>query len=415
LRPLQKIYKTKERGTINMAISSDPTVIAGAARTPMGGMNGGLSSVSAPHLGIDAIHAAVERSSVPPHDIQEVTMGTVLPAGQQGAPARQASLGAGIPASAGCTTINKMCSSGMKSVMLADCIIQMGGPAIHIAGGMESMSNAPYLVLKGRTGYRLGHGELKDHMFYDALEDPTHDGKLMGSFAEDSAETYQFTREMQDDYAVESLARAQKAIKEGLFAKEIVPVRVRKGRKEILVETDEQPLSPTATPEKIRALGPAFRKDGTITAANASSISDGASAMVLIKRSEAEKRGIAPLATIVGHSTFSQVPELFTTSPVFAIRDLMASIGWTTKDVDLWEINEAFAAVTMIAMHDHGLSHDNVNVHGGACSLGHPVGCSGNRIIITLAYALEKYGLKRGIAALCAAGGEATAIAIERS
>ena len=396
-----------------MPKSSDPTVIIGAARTPMGGMNGGLSSVSAPHLGIDAIHAAVERSGIPPHDINEVIIGTVLPAGQQGAPARQASLGAGIPASAGCTTINKMCSSGMKSVMLADCIIQMGGPAIHVAGGMESMSNAPYLILKGRSGYRLGHGELKDHMFYDALEDPSHDGKLMGSFAEDSAETYQFTREMQDDYAVESLARAQKAVKEGLFADEIIPVRVRKGRKEILVEIDEQPLAPTATPEKIRALGPAFRKDGTITAANASSISDGASAMVLARRSEADKRGVAPLATIMGHSTFSQVPELFTTSPVFAIRDLMASIGWTTKDVDLWEINEAFAAVTMIAMHDHHLSHENVNVHGGACALGHPVGSSGCRIIVTLAYALKKYGLKRGIAALCAAGGEATAIAIE--
>nr|VFJ89336.1 MAG: acetyl-CoA C-acetyltransferase [Candidatus Kentron sp. H]VFJ91143.1 MAG: acetyl-CoA C-acetyltransferase [Candidatus Kentron sp. H]VFJ97461.1 MAG: acetyl-CoA C-acetyltransferase [Candidatus Kentron sp. H] len=397
-----------------MTNSSDPTVIVGTARTPMGGMNGGLSSVSAPHLGIDAIHAAVERSGVPPHDINEVIMGTVLPAGQQGAPARQAALGAGIPASAGCTTINKMCSSGMKSAMLADCIIQMGGPSIHVAGGMESMSNAPYLVLKGRSGYRLGHGELKDHMFYDALEDPTHEGKLMGSFAEDSAETYQFTREMQDDYAVRSLERAQKAVKEGFFEKEIIPVRVRKGRKEVLVEIDEQPLAPTATPEKIRALGPAFRKEGTITAANASSISDGASALVLMRRSEADKRGIAPLATVVGHSTFSQVPELFTTSPVFAIRDLMANIGWTTKDVDLWEINEAFAAVAMIAMHDHHLSHDNVNVHGGACALGHPVGSSGCRIIVTLIHALEKYGLKRGIAALCAAGGEATAFAVER-
>nr|VFJ54931.1 MAG: acetyl-CoA C-acetyltransferase [Candidatus Kentron sp. DK] len=397
-----------------MAKSSDPTVIAGAARTPMGGMNGGLSSVSAPHLGIDAIHAAVERAGIAPHDVQEVIMGTVLPAGQQGAPARQASLGAGIPASAGCTTINKMCSSGMKAAMLADCIIQTGGPGIQVVGGMESMSNAPYLVLKGRSGYRLGHGELKDHMFYDALEDPTHDGKLMGSFAEDSAESYQFTREMQDDYAITSLERAKKAIQEGLFQKEIIPVRVRKGRKEVIVDIDEQPLAPTATPEKIRSLGPAFRKEGTITAANASSISDGASAMVLMKRSEAEKRGIAPLATIVGHATFSQVPELFTTSPVFAIRDVMAQVGWTAEDVDLWEINEAFAAVTMISMHDHNLPIEKVNVHGGACSLGHPVGSSGCRIIVTLAYAMEKYGLKRGIAALCAAGGEGTAIAIER-
>jgi len=396
-----------------MTTSSDPTVIIGAARTPMGGMNGSLSSVSAPHLGIDAIHAAVERSGIAPHDIEEVIIGTVLPAGQQGAPARQASLGAGIPASAGCTTINKMCSSGMKSVMFADAIIQMGGPAIHVAGGIESMSNAPYLVLKGRSGYRIGHGELKDHMFYDALEDPTHDGKLMGSFAEDSAEAYQFTREMQDDFAVASLERAQKAINDGSFKKEMVSVRVRKGRKEMLIDTDEQPLS--ASPEKIRALGPAFRKDGTITAANASSISDGASAMVLMKRSEAEKRGIAPMATIMGHSTFSQVPELFTTSPVFAIRDLMAKLGWTTKDVDLWEINEAFAAVAMIAMHDHKLPHDVVNIHGGACALGHPVGSSGCRIIVTLIHALEKYDLKRGIAALCAAGGEATAIAVERS
>jgi len=396
-----------------MTTSSDPTVIIGAARTPMGGMNGSLSSVSAPHLGIDAIHAAVERSGIAPHDIEEVIIGTVLPAGQQGAPARQASLGAGIPASAGCTTINKMCSSGMKSVMFADAIIQMGGPAIHVAGGIESMSNAPYLVLKGRSGYRIGHGELKDHMFYDALEDPTHDGKLMGSFAEDSAEAYQFTREMQDDFAVASLERAQKAINDGSFKKEMVSVRVRKGRKEMLIDTDEQPLS--ASPEKIRALGPAFRKDGTITAANASSISDGASAMVLMKRSEAEKRGIAPMATIMGHSTFSQVPELFTTSPVFAIRDLMAKLGWTTKNVDLWEINEAFAAVAMIAMHDHKLPHDVVNIHGGACALGHPVGSSGCRIIVTLIHALEKYDLKRGIAALCAAGGEATAIAVERS
>nr|VFJ88106.1 MAG: acetyl-CoA C-acetyltransferase [Candidatus Kentron sp. LFY]VFJ92512.1 MAG: acetyl-CoA C-acetyltransferase [Candidatus Kentron sp. LFY] len=396
-----------------MTKSSDPTVIIGAARTPMGGMNGGLSSVSAPHLGVDAIHAALERSGIAPHDIEEVIMGTVLPAGQQGAPARQASLGAGIPASAGCTTINKMCSSGMKSAMLSDYIIQMGGPAIHVAGGMESMSNAPYLVLKGRFGYRLGHGELKDHMFYDALEDPTHDGKLMGSFAEDSAEAYQFTREMQDDFAVRSLERAKKAIEDGLFKKEITPVLVKKGKKELIVDTDEQPLSASA--EKIRALRPAFRKDGTITAANASSISDGASAMVLMKRSEAEKRGIAPMATVIGHSTFSQVPELFTTSPVFAIKNLMEKIGWTTKDVDLWEVNEAFAAVAMIAIHDHNLSADIVNIHGGACALGHPVGSSGNRIIVTLIHALEKYDLKRGIAALCAAGGEATAFAIERS
>jgi acetyl-CoA C-acetyltransferase len=395
-----------------MSNASDPTVVVGAARTPMGALSGVLSSVTAPQLGMEAIKAALERSHVAPHDVDEVIMGTVLPAGQQGAPARQASLGAGIPASAGCTTINKMCSSGMKSAMLADSIIQTGGSNVMVAGGMESMTNAPYLVLKGRTGYRLGHGDLKDHMFYDALEDPHHDGKLMGAFAEDTALAYQFTREMQDEFAIRSLERAQKATEDGTFGKEIVPMMVKQGRKDVVSDKDEQPLG--ADPSKIPNLRPAFKKDGTITAANASSISDGAAALVLMKRSEAERRGLTPLAKVVGHSTFSQVPELFTTAPVYAIKKLLDQLNWKSADVDLWEINEAFATVTMVAMRDHDLPADKVNVHGGACALGHPVGCSGTRIIVTLIHALEKYDGKRGIAALCAAGGEATAFAVER-
>lgn len=395
-----------------MSNASDPTVVVGAARTPMGALSGVLSSVTAPQLGMEAIKAALERSHVAPHDVDEVIMGTVLPAGQQGAPARQASLGAGIPASAGCTTINKMCSSGMKSAMLADSIIQTGGSNVMVAGGMESMTNAPYLVLKGRTGYRLGHGDLKDHMFYDALEDPHHDGKLMGAFAEETALAYQFTREMQDEFAIRSLERAQKATDDGTFRKEIVPMMVKQGRKDVVSDKDEQPLG--ADPSKIPSLRPAFKKDGTITAANASSISDGAAALVLMKRSEAERRGLTPLAKVVGHSTFSQVPELFTTAPVYAIKKLLDQLNWKSADVDLWEINEAFATVSMVAMRDHDLSADKVNVHGGACALGHPVGCSGTRIIVTLIHALEKYDGKRGIAALCAAGGEATAFAVER-
>lgn len=395
-----------------MSTVSDPTVIVGAARTPMGGMNGVLSSVTAPQLGMDAIKAAVERSGIAPHDVSEVIMGTVLPAGQQGAPARQAALGAGIPASAGCTTINKMCSSGMKAAMLSDCILQTGGSTVMVAGGMESMTNAPYLLLKGRQGYRLGHGDLKDHMFYDALEDPHHGGKLMGEFAEDTALAYQFTREMQDDFAIRSLERAKKATEDGSYSKEIVPMMVKVGKKELVVDKDEQPQA--ADPKKIPMLRPAFKKDGTITAANASSISDGAAALVMMKRSEAERRGLTPLVQVMGHSTFSQVPELFTTAPVYAIRKLLDELNWTANDVDFWEINEAFATVSMVAMRDIGIPADHVNIHGGACALGHPVGCSGTRIIVTLLHTLEKYDAKRGIAALCAAGGEATAFAIQR-
>jgi acetyl-CoA C-acetyltransferase len=378
----------------------------------MGGFNGVLSSLSAPQLGTDAIKAAVDRSGVKPQDVDEVIMGTVLPAGQRGAPARQAALWAGIPAAAGCTTINKMCSSGMKAAMMADCILQMGNSNVMVAGGMESMTNAPYLVLQGRSGYRMGHGQLLDHMFYDALEDPHHEGKLMGHFAEETAQQYQFTREMQDDFAIESLRRAQKAIENGSFAREIVPVMVKQGKSDLVVEHDEQPGK--ARIDKIPTLKPAFKKEGTITAANASSISDGASAMVLMRRSDAEKRGIKPLATVVGHSTFSQVPELFTTAPVFAIKRLFERIGWTADKVDLFEINEAFAVVTLVAMRDLDLSHDRVNVHGGACALGHPVGSSGCRIIVSLLAAMEQYDVRRGVAALCAAGGEATAFAVER-
>ena len=393
-------------------MKDDPVVIASAARTPMGAFMGDLKSLGAPELGAISIRAAIERAGVKPHEVQEVIMGNVLPAGQGQAPARQAALGAGLPPAVACMTINKVCGSGMKAAMLAHDQLILAGADIIVAGGMESMSNAPYLLPKARAGLRLGHGEVKDHMFLDGLEDAYDRGRLMGTFAEDCASKYQFSREAQDRYAITSLTRAQEAIRGGSFEHEIVPVKFAGGRTETVVNTDEQPLK--ANPDKIPQLKPAFRKDGTVTAANSSSISDGAAAMVLMKRSAAERRGIAPLARIVACSSHSQEPQWFTTAPVGAVRKLFEMTGWDAGSTDLFEINEAFAVVAMAAMHDLGLAHDKVNVHGGACALGHPLGASGARIMVTLLAALRKYRLKRGIAALCIGGGEATAIALER-
>ncbi len=390
----------------------DAIVIASAARTPMGGFMGDLAPLSAPELGAAAIRAAVARAGIAPEDVEEVFMGNVLPAGLGQAPARQASLGAGLPLSAVCTTVNKVCGSGMKAAMLAHDLIRAGSAGILVAGGMESMSNAPYLLPKGRGGYRLGHGEVKDHMFLDGLEDAYDKGRLMGTFAEDCAGEYRFSREAQDRYAITSLTRAQAAIRDGSFAPEIAPVAVKSSRGERVVADDEQPLK--ANLEKIPTLKPAFRKDGTVTAANSSSISDGAAALVLMRESEAARRGLAPLARIAGHATHAQEPRLFTTAPVGAIRKLHETTGWSDREVDLYEINEAFAVVAMAAIHDLKLDHQRVNVHGGACALGHPIGASGARIVVTLLAALAKHGLKRGVAALCIGGGEATALAVER-
>jgi acetyl-CoA C-acetyltransferase len=378
----------------------------------MGGFMGDLKALAAPELGAIAIRAAVERAGVKPEDVQEVIMGNVLSAGQGQAPARQAALGAGLPPAVGCMTINKVCGSGMKAAMLAHDTLIVGTHDLMVAGGMESMSNAPYLLPKARAGLRLGHGEVKDHMFLDGLEDAYDRGRLMGTFAEDCAARYQFSREAQDRYAITSLTRAQDAIKSGGFKKEVVPVKLAGGKTEAVVSIDEQPLK--ANLDKIPQLRPAFRKDGTVTAANSSSISDGAAAMVLMRRSAADQRGIAPLAKIIAYSTHSQEPQWFTTAPVGAIRKLFERTGWNPKTTDLFEINEAFAVVALAAMHDLGLPHDKVNVHGGACALGHPLGASGARIMVTLLAALEKYQLKRGIASLCIGGGEATAIALER-
>ncbi|HTK85421.1 MAG TPA: acetyl-CoA C-acyltransferase [Patescibacteria group bacterium] len=389
----------------------DPIVITGTARTPMGGFQGDLASVSAPELGAAAIRAAVQRSKLTANDIGEVIMGCVLPAGQGQAPARQASLGAGLPQAAGCTTVNKMCGSGLKAVMMAHDQILSGHTDIMVAGGMESMTNAPYLLPKARGGYRMGHGQVMDSMFLDGLEDAYDKGKLMGVFAELCAREYQFTRQKQDEFALESLKRAQAAIKDGSFAGEIVPITL-KGKEPKDITIDEQPGK--AKPEKIPTLKPAFAPDGTVTAANASSISDGAAAVTLMKRSEAEKRGIKPLAIIVGHSTHAQDPAWFTTAPVEALNILSKRTGWDFKDIDLFEINEAFAVVTMAAMQSLDLPRDKVNVHGGACALGHPIGASGARVLVTLLAALEKYGLKRGMATLCIGGGEAVALAVER-
>jgi acetyl-CoA C-acetyltransferase len=393
-------------------VSDDPIVIVGSARTPMGGFMGDLKSLSAPELGAVAIRAAVERSGIRPEDVQEVVMGNVLPAGLGQAPARQAALGAGLSPATGSTTVNKVCGSGMKAAMMAHDMLALGVNRVMVAGGMESMSNAPYLLPKARTGLRLGHGEVKDHMFLDGLEDAYDRGRLMGVFAEECADKYRFSREAQDRYAITSLQRAQRAIHDGSFTAEIAPVAVAGGKGATNVAQDEQPLK--ANLDKIPQLKPAFRKDGTVTPANSSSISDGAAALVLMRLSEAKQRGAAPLARIAGYSTHSQEPQWFTTAPVGAIRKLFEKTGWDARTTDLFEINEAFAVVAMAAMHDLALPHDKVNVHGGACALGHPLGASGARILVTLLAVLEKYGKKRGIAALCIGGGEATAIALER-
>ena len=391
---------------------TNPVVIASAARTPMGGFLGDLKDVTAPKLGAAAIKAAIERARVNPEEIEEVIMGLCLFAGLGQAPARQAGRFAGLPDSAGATTINKMCGSAMKAAMLAHDLLIAGTNKVMIAGGMESMSNAPYLLDRARAGYRMGHGQIQDHMFLDGLEDAYDKGRLMGTYAEDTAEAYQFTREQQDSFAIESLHRAQKAITEGFFAKEIVPVPVKAGKTETTVVQDEQPLK--AKLDRIPSLKPAFREGGTVTAANSSSISDGAAALVMMRRSEAERRGLKPLAAVLGHATHSQAPAWFTTAPVGAIKKCLDKVGWRAGDVDLFEINEAFAVVTLAAMRDLDLPHDKVNVHGGACALGHPVGASGARIVVTLLAAMEKYGFKRGLASLCIGGGEATAMAFER-
>jgi acetyl-CoA C-acetyltransferase len=390
----------------------DPVVIVGVARTPMGAFQGDFKNVSAPELGAAAIKAAVERAGLEPADVQEVIMGNVLSAGQGQAPARQAAIGAGLPLGVGCTTINKMCGSGMKAAMLAHDLLLAGTNTVMVAGGMESMTNAPYLLPKARGGLRLGHGEVKDHMFLDGLEDAYDRGRLMGTFAEDTAAKYQFSREAQDGFAITSLKRAQDAINNGWFAAEVTPLTIKGGKSETTITRDEQPLK--ANLDKIPQLKPVFRKDGTVTPANSSSISDGAAALVLMRLSAAQKRGLKPLATIVAHTTHAHEPNWFTTAPVGALKKLFEKTGWNRNDVDLFEINEAFAAVTMAAMHDLDLPHAKVNVHGGACALGHPIGASGARIVVTLLAALEKYGLKRGVASLCIGGGEATAMAVER-
>ena len=391
--------------------TSDPIVIVGMARTPMGGFQGVLKDVSAPELGSFAIRAALERGGVPAEDVDEVLMGCVLPAGLGQAPARQASLGAGIPVSTGCTTVNKMCGSGMKTTMLAHDLLKAETNEVMVAGGIESMSNAPYILPKARSGQRLGHGQMLDHMFLDGLEDAFDKGKLMGVFAERTAKKYGFSREAQDEFAIRSLTRAKKAIEDGSFDAEVTPVTFKNRQGEVTVEQDEQPL--TANLEKIPKLRPAFDKDGTVTAANSSSISDGAAALVMMRESTAKKRGLKPIARFLGHSSFAQEPAWFTTAPVSAIRNLLETVGWNVDDVDLFEINEAFAVVTMAAMKDLDLPADKVNVHGGACALGHPVGASGTRILVTLISALQKYGKTRGVASLCIGGGEATAMAVE--
>ena len=391
---------------------SDPIVIVGMARTAMGGFQGDLKDVAAPQLGATAIKAAVERAGLDVDTIDEAIMGCVLPAGLGQAPARQAALGAGLPQSVGCTTINKVCGSGMKAAMLAHDLIAAGSARIMVAGGMESMSNAPYLLDKARGGYRLGHGRTLDHMFLDGLEDAYDKGRLMGTFAEECADHYKFTRDDQDAFALASLDRARRAIEGGKFKDEIAAVAIKGRGGDTVIDTDEQPLK--ARPDKIPTLKPAFRADGTVTAANSSSISDGAAALVLMRRSEADRRGLQPLALVRGHATHAQAPAWFTTAPVKAIGNLLAKLDWRAGDVDLYEINEAFAVVTMAAMRELDLPHDKVNVHGGACALGHPIGASGARLIVTLLAALEQYGLKRGVASLCIGGGEATALAVER-
>ena len=386
-------------------------VITGMARTPMGAFQGTLKDASCAELGAASIRAALERSRVGADEVSETIMGCVLPAGQGQAPARQAALGAEMPLSVCCTTVNKMCGSGMKSAMLAHDLLLGGEERILVAGGMESMTNAPYLLPRARSGMRLGHGEVVDHMFLDGLEDAYDRGKLMGTFAEATAGRYGFSREAQDEFAIRSLTRAKKAIEEGIFKEEIVPVTIKGRKGDTVVETDETPLK--ANLEKIPTLKPAFAKDGTVTPANSSSISDGAAALVLMRESTAEKRGIRPIARILGHTEHAHEPAWFTTAPVTAIKKLLEKLEWNAGDVDLYEINEAFAVVTMAAISELDLDPEKVNVHGGACALGHPIGASGARIIVTLLAALKHHGQRRGLASLCIGGGEATALAVE--
>ena len=389
----------------------DPVVITSIARTPMGGMLGVLSPLTAPQLGSAAIKAAVERAGLKAADVDEVIMGCVLPAGLGQAPARQAALKAGLPRHIEATTVNKMCGSGMQAAIMAADTINAGSADIVIAGGLESMTNAPYLMTKHRGGARIGHDKMFDHMFLDGLEDAYEPGRLMGSFAEEAARDYQFTREAQDDYAIASLTRAQKAQQSGAFDREIVAVEVAGRKGPTLVDKDEQPAK--GDPSKIPSLKPAFAKDGTITAANASSISDGAAAMIITRQSVADRLGLKPVARIVSHAAHAQEPAKFTSAPVGAMQKALDKAGWKVGDVDLYEVNEAFACVAMIAMRDLGISHDVINVHGGATALGHPIGASGARIMATLLSALETHGQKRGLASLCIGGGEATAVAVE--
>jgi acetyl-CoA C-acetyltransferase len=393
-------------------MSKDPVVIASVARTPVGSFQGDLSSCTAPQLGAVAVKAAIQRAGVSADEVQELILGCVLSAGLGQAPARQAAIGAGLPLSVVCSTVNKVCGSGMKAAMLAHDLLMAGSNEVIVAGGMESMTNAPYFIPKARGGFRLGHGQILDHMSFDGLEDAYFDrGRQMGTFAEECATSYGFSREDQDAYAIKSTTRARAAIRSGAFAWEVTPVMTSSKKGEVLVEHDEQPGK--AKLDKITSLKPAFKTDGTVTAANSSSISDGAAALVLMRLSSAERLGIKPLAAIVGHATHAQEPRLFTTAPAGAIEKLLSRIGWGTSSVDLWEINEAFAVAVMAAMRDMVLDHDKVNIHGGACAIGHPIGASGARILVTLLGALRLTGGKRGIASLCIGGGEATAMAIE--
>ncbi|WP_445672889.1 acetyl-CoA C-acyltransferase [Pseudomonas inefficax] len=394
-----------------MTLANDPIVIVSAVRTPMGGLQGDLKSLTAPQLGSAAIRGAVERAGIDAASVEQVLFGCVLPAGQGQAPARQAALGAGLDKHTTCTTLNKMCGSGMQAAIMAHDLLLAGTADVVVAGGMESMSNAPYLLDKARGGYRMGHGRIIDHMFMDGLEDAYDKGRLMGTFAEDCAQANAFSREAQDQFAIASLTRAQEAISNGRFAAEIIPVEVTEGKEKRVIKDDEQP--PKARLDKIPQLKPAFREGGTVTAANASSISDGAAALVLMRRSEADKRGLKPLAVIHGHAAFADTPALFPTAPIGAIDKLLKRTGWNLADVDLFEINEAFAVVTLAAMKHLDLAHDKVNIHGGACALGHPIGASGARILVTLLSALRQNNLRRGVAAICIGGGEATAMAVE--
>lgn len=395
-----------------MKNSDDPIVIVAAKRTPMGGFQGDFSSLRAPELGAAAIGAALEAAGVNADDVDEVLMGCVLPAGLGQAPARQAALGAGLPLAVPCTTVNKMCGSGMKTIMMGYDALHARPDNVIVAGGMESMTNAPYLLEKARGGMRLGHASVKDHMFLDGLEDAYEPGRLMGTFAEDTARHYQFTREAQDAFAIRSLERAKTAGEDGSFDGEITPVTVKSRKGDLVIDYDEQPGK--AKLDKIPTLRPAFANDGTVTAANSSSISDGGAAIVMMRLSQAEKRGLKPIAKIVGTASHAQAPAWFSTAPIKAMNNLLDQVGWSAGDVGLYEINEAFAVVTMAAMRDMDLPADKVNVHGGACALGHPIGASGTRIVATLLGAMEKYDVDKGVASLCIGGGEATAVGVER-